>query len=648
MKLLEALAEQIKDLGSIKRVWFTSFNLNLDFFERHVLPTILQMDKPKNRIDYELMQQRINGNIASTEEKEALNKLDIAIFADVRMYDASDLKRTAIDVHSINPTLLNNAVNFSKQTLFHPKVIYLEADDGRAILGAGSANLTLSGWSNNQEVFAFRKIASSEQRKSVKAFFSPLFTSINQTEQSTSIARKLYSEADKQWKFIHSFAQPNFLDSLFKDSTKSGDHKLAIWSPYFPADLPKFISSLEAKIKQISGQSTPLLLFISPDRVENKLIRTKWSDEIEQLQKLKKLTFYNNAIHKHENCDLCHAKVWMTPERLAIGSWNFTTPGSNLLLGNETSHVNVEAGFVFEHDELLDKQLGKSFIADTSDFMNQESLDKEGLEVPELLPFAIQVSFDWRYLKYTVHLSNDSSLLNGYQLLLPDIDNLINVESLSNVTTEFPVIEPQCLLSQHSYEVRYHGRIVHRGFIIEKQAELRRVEDFDSLDDIFSSLISGAELEGNGNTSLRRELNTDQDPDDDNINNFTGGDVKPVSLSYFRMFQACAEFDTRLDKINSVSLLEQYAFVVPGCMTELKEKIEVEISREVNVLNWYMAQEYNSLVNAALTLEIGIDEELKLRLNSLFIDIEKNSHEPKKLGSKNYRNLIRKECKYVS
>jgi hypothetical protein len=648
MKLLEELAEQIKDLGSIKRVWFTSFNLNLDFFERHVLSTILQMDKPKNRIDYELMQQRINGSIALTEGKEALNKLDVAIFADVRMYDASDLKRTAIDVHSINPTLLNNAVNFSKQTLFHPKVIYLEADDGRAILGAGSANLTLSGWSNNQEVFAFRKIASSEQRKSVKAFFSPLFTSINQTEQSTSIARKLYSGADQQWKFIHSFAQPNFLESLFKDSAKNEEHKLAVWSPYFPADLPKYISNLEAKIQRITGNPIPLSLHITPDRVENKLIRTKWSDELGRLQKLEKLTFYNNAVEKHDSCDLCHAKVWMTPDRLAIGSWNFTTPGSNLLLGNENAHVNIEAGFVFEHEELLDKQLGKNFIADTSDFMNQESLDKEGLEVPELLPFAIQVSFDWRYLKYTVHLSNDSSLLNGYQLLLPDIDNLINVESLSNVTTEFPVIEPQCLLSQHSYEVRYHGRIVHRGFIIEKQAELRRVEDFDSLDDIFSSLISGAELEGNGNTSLRRELNTDQDPDDDNINDFTGSDVKPVSLSYFRMFQACAEFETRLDKINSVSLLEQYAFVVPGCMTELKEKIEVEIEREVNVLNWYMTQEYNSLVNTTLNLEIDIDEGLKLRLNTLFIDIEKNAREPKKLGSKKYRNLIQKECKYVS
>lgn len=650
MKLLEELAEQIKDLGSIKRVWFTSFNLNLDFFERHVLPSILQMDKPKNRIDYELMQQRINGNVASASEKEVVSKLDIAIFADQRMYDASDLKRTAIDVHSINPSLLNNAVNFSKQTLFHPKVIYLEADDGRAILGAGSANLTLSGWSNNQEVFAFRKIASSEQRKSVKAFFSPLFTSINQTEQSASIARKLYSEADQQWKFIHSFAQPNFLESLFKDSEKNEEHKLAVWSPYFPADLPKYVSNLEAKIQRITGNPIPLSLHITPDRVENKLIRTKWSDELGQCQKLEKLTFYNNAVEKHDSCDLCHAKVWMTPGRLAIGSWNFTTPGSNLLLGNESAHVNVEAGFLFEHDELLDKQLGKNFIADTSDFMNQESLDKEGLEVPEPLPFSIQVSFDWRDLKYTVHLSNDSSLLDGYQLSLPDIGNLIDVDSLNNVTKEFSLTEaePKSLLSQHSYEVRYHGRIVHRGFIIEKQAELRRVEDFDSLDDIFSSLISGAELEGNGNTSLRRELNTDQDPDDDNINHFTGSDVKPVSLSYFRMFQACAEFDTRLEKINSVSLLEQYAFVVPGCMTELKEKIEVEIEREVNVLNWYMTQEYNTLVNKALNLEVDIDAGLKLRLSSLFIDIEKNVRDPKKLGSKKYRNLIQRECNYAA
>ena len=651
MKLLEELAEQIKELGSIKRIWFTSFNLNFEFFERHVLSTILQMDKPKSRIDYELMQQRLNGKGVSgksSNDNKYLTKIDISIFADQRMHDTSDLKRTAIDVYSINPTQLPLSFNLSQQALFHPKVIYLEAEDGKAILGAGSANLTLSGWSNNQEVFVFRKIASSSQRKAVEDFFSPLFTSINQPDKSKSIARKLHLNADPKWEFIHSFSSPNFLDSLFKNSRKGDNHKLAIWSPYFPADLPKFVTTLEAKIQRITGNSIPLSLHITPDRVENKLIRTKWSDELELLQKLGKLAFYNNAIEKHESCNLCHAKIWMTPERLAIGSWNFTTPGSNLLLGNESAHVNIEAGFVFEHQESIHNQFGQKFEAVNSVFMTDERLGKDALIVPDLLPFSVHVIFDWRDLKYTVKLSADSLLFEGYQLILPDVDSAINIEPLNYATREFLVAEPKYLLSVHSYEVRHYDRIVHRGFIIENQAELRRVEEFDSLDDIFSSLISGAELEGNGNTSLRRDLKTDQDPDDGNNDDIIGSEVKPVSLSYFRMFQACAEFDIRLNEINSVSLLEQYAFVVPGCMAELKEKIEIEMSREVSVLNWYMAQEYNSLVNTVLTLEIDIDEGLTLRLNSLFIDIKKIYRDPKNLGSKEYRNLIQTECKYVS
>jgi len=655
MKLLEELAEQIKELGSIKRVWFTTFNLNLEFFERHVLPTILQMDKPKNRIDYELMQQRLNGKVVSGKSSSGNNylaKIDISIFADQRMYDASDLKRTAIDVYSINPTQLQSSLNLSQQALFHPKVIYLEAEDGKAILGAGSANLTLSGWSNNQEVFAFRKIAANSQRKAVDSFYSALFSSVGLPNKKKTIARKLFPEADQQWQFIHSLAKPNFLDALFTGSAKAEEHELAVWSPYLPADLASFITRLESRVQKITGEKLPLSLQLSPDRVENKFIRTKWSEKVELLQQSGMLNFYNQAraIEKHENCDLCHAKIWMTSNRLAIGSWNFTTPGSNLLLNNKKNdepHINIEAGFIFEHKEHVHKQLGQKFEAKNNDFMSSERLEEHSLEVSKLLPFDIRVSFDWRTLKYTILLSAESALITGYQLKLPDIDDAIKLDQLSGSTTEILVDEPHFLLSQHSYEVRYHNRLLHRGFIIETQSELRRVEHFDTLDDIFNSLIAGADLEGNGDASLRPQLITDQDPDDEGNENFTDNGLKASTLSYFRMFQACSEFDIRLDEISSIELLEQYAFVVPGCLIELKEKIEDEISSGVSVLNWYMVQEYNLLVNRALNKIVDNNDDLVRRISNLLISIEPTKGQ-KILGKKKYRNLIQSECGYVS
>ena len=139
-KLIEAFSEQVKYLGPLKRAWFTTFNLNIDFFERHVLSTLLERDKPRSRIDFELMQQTLNGKLKETKKSngEIESAIDVKIFADQRMYDAGDVKRTAIEIYGVNPSLLDKH-RFGDSALFHPKVIYLEDEQGQAILGVGSA-----------------------------------------------------------------------------------------------------------------------------------------------------------------------------------------------------------------------------------------------------------------------------------------------------------------------------------------------------------------------------------------------------------------------------------------------------------------------------------------------------------------------------
>ena len=178
LKLIEAFSEQVKSLGPLKRAWFTTFNLNIDFFERHVLSALLERDKPRSRIDFELMQQTLNGKLKETKKSNGKieSAIDVKIFADQRMYDAGDVKRTAIEIYGVNPSLLDKHStrygSFGDRTLFHPKVIYLEGDKGEAILGVGSANLTVSGWSTNQEVFVFKKVEHKKQLDEIQRFLS--------------------------------------------------------------------------------------------------------------------------------------------------------------------------------------------------------------------------------------------------------------------------------------------------------------------------------------------------------------------------------------------------------------------------------------------------------------------------------------------
>ncbi|MDH8404892.1 hypothetical protein QIG58_28635, partial [Klebsiella pneumoniae] len=58
----------------------------------------------------------------------------------------------------------------------------LEDHYRKIIVGAGSANLTLSGWGRNQETVDFRCVASNAQYQQVKRFFTTIDNSLNDEE----------------------------------------------------------------------------------------------------------------------------------------------------------------------------------------------------------------------------------------------------------------------------------------------------------------------------------------------------------------------------------------------------------------------------------------------------------------------------------
>ncbi|TKF13381.1 hypothetical protein FCV66_13495 [Enterovibrio norvegicus] len=652
MKLLAELETAVGQLGELKRAWFTTFNLNLDFFETHVLSTLLQKDKPRNRIDYELMQQSLNPQPSLGQVTPDNQQIDVKIFADKRYYDAGDLKRTAIEVFGVNPLKLNSLLGEDSTCLFHPKVVYLEDKQGRAILGAGSANLTLSGWSANQEVFAFKKVTSEAQKLAIEAFFRPLLN--QQNLKMPEIAQRLWADAEQNWTFAHSLSGESFLDVLMSGHDGEQSLDLVVWSPYFPSDIPLLINNIERKWQSTAKGNGKLCSHLIPDLVENHRVRSEWRDGIADLQEEKSLKFYINPIERHASSEITHAKVWMTSKKIGIGSWNFTTPGSNLLYGRENARCNVEAGIVVEHQAPIDEVLKTPFVATSDHFMTKEEKQEHALEVPELLPFDIRVEFDWRTNEYWIFLSDEFRCFadEGWALNLPDIDSPFSIPA-SHSSFSLPLEhEPESLLVKHCFELTKKGTTQFRGFIVEKNASLRRVEGFASLEDFFNSMLSGAPLQGNPNTSLRDVLLSMAHEDNEEIlalEQSNANEQASASLSYFRLFQAMAQYMDRIRQvevsgtINKDALLEQYAFVVPGCLKELHEKISHQLSIEENVFNWFMAQELNALV--AMVANLLSDRDQRLRVQAMVIQL--NETQNKNLGRAGYRKKIKKENGYV-
>jgi len=260
MKLLNAFRDQVRTLGPLKRAWFTTFNLGIPFFETHVLHALLAADPPLNRMDYENMQLQL-----------AESGIDVRVFCDMRMMEADQLKRTAIPIHGILPGWLGS---FDQESLFHPKVIFLEDIHGQMVLGAGSANLSISGWGRNQEVFIFRPVSHNEQYQQIKRFFRPLAKAAGIDIAETFGIRRRFGGDDTDWQFVHSFEKANFLQQLLADIQAD---RLTVWSPYFSRDL----ANLLAKISTFAGKD--LKYSIVPDRATQRYVRTEWSPAVGKL-----------------------------------------------------------------------------------------------------------------------------------------------------------------------------------------------------------------------------------------------------------------------------------------------------------------------------------------------------------------------------
>lgn len=635
MKLLTAFKEQLKELGELRYVWLTSFNINIEFIETYLLPAVLNEEPPKTRLDYEHFQ------IALTEKG-----IDFRVFCDRRFMEADKNKRTAIPVHGVSPAQWEEW--FSQESLFHPKVIYLEDVHGNRVLGTGSANLTLSGWGRNQEVFSFHRIETKEQYDSVRDFFAKIAANVGLPDGLP--ARRGLPRDDGGWAFVHSFQNVSFIEQLFENARA---RELLVWSPYLSKDVAAFIKRMKAVVAV-----EDLQIHLVPDRVNGRFIRAPWTEALQELSDSGTLTFYDPPpTSRHDNVELCHAKVWKLGSKLAIGSWNFTTRGANLpdAAGEWDKGVNIEAGVIVTDGNSWRSAVGKPIELDASAFASDELLKEEELDVPEQLPFDIHVQFDWRAQRYefTGHW-HDGTPEQGYAIKVPGHDAAIPLLWMPQKKVlkvdALDIRDSSALLHERRFQVVQGKKDVYRALITEIGLAYRRAQAFESLDDLLNAFVFGCESGPGDDVPFRipagqnSELLVDEFIDASQVDaSQTAGDI-----SYFRLFQATHQYGEKLKAIKSVTELNSWVFTRAVCLVELVEKTREKVGAGVPTpFNWFLVQEVQTLCrkaeNQRKNLRTSDDSLPKSRWDVLHL-------EPTPLPAgiqRDYVEMIQKECGYV-
>ena len=592
MKLLQELREQVATLGEIRRAWFTSFNMNIEFVETFVLPVTLGVNTPRTRLEYELLQRELSDK-----------GIEFRVFCDPRFLDTSHIKRTCIGIHGVRPSRM--AERFSDASLFHPKVIYLEDKAGKRVIGAGSANLTIEGWGRNIEVFKFFEIGSSENYRSIRAFFDSVCQAAGVDEKLS--ARHKFTSAQEKWRFVHSMQKETFPEQMLGGANGTD---LVVWSPYLPKDLAGFIRGL-----QHAAGIQDLHVHLVPDLLEGKFLRTLWTPALKALLKPPdSLSFHANPAPRRTSTELCHAKVWKASGKLGIGSWNFTGPGSNSLLDEQDRwhpDNNVEAGFIISDRHPWEAACGQRLGLGEQNCASAELLAREGLAVVPLPPFDLQVSFDWNKGSYEFvgRWLEEDRRSEGWSILLPGVKHSLPLRWNRRGEPAQPVvprIDDSVLLRDRVFTVCRGADIVHRGLVIERKPEFRRAQAFASLQDLLEMLAQGDDPQSMEDLPLRIAPGT-TDPDEspptakeESLPSDGAAAASRGGISYFKLFQSVQSYRLRLASIERLDALDRLAFSTPGCLLELVEKTQRELvtpAREI--FNWFLAREVHALCKFA-------------------------------------------------
>lgn len=580
MKLYQQYCKIIDEIKPVRRAWFTTFNLDVELVERYLLSKLVDKS-PKE--------------LKTAEDYEALNldlqAIDLKVWYDYRALNLKSAKLTTADFLSVDPRDFHKSS--SQEIVFHPKVVFLSGDGG-AYLMAGSANLSIAAWSSNRESVLVKGIYTRTNAGEVLAFFERLF-------QVSGLDTTSFDDL-RRWSGRLSNEQPgwHFINNL-TDTTPIFDHlgkgPLTVWSPYFARNT----SGLLNRLNQIGYSLIRLVPDISMD---GKVRITPEEFEIIRNQHFVEIHKSRTVSLDMENINrLSHAKVWLSGETLAVGSWNCSFAATGLDIPPQQR--NIEAGIVAPvTDAAVKNLLADLEIVDLRQIkgISGEVLDKEW--EASLNDYAIdcKIQADWDTFTYSILSAHEH--LKEHTILLPDRPEekipLWEVEGHS-----FRENFRKVLKNKNFTVFDFEGQVVFSGFLIETNTDRRQPYGYSNLFDLFDSLLQNPAVETAQRRCQYRLPEEEGAPGlaDDAVLTYRGNE------SYYMMFVAFQKlYDYIEEHKDQPDKLDKIGFRLPGSLiniaelvresiVEMAKKQETEYDPDSCLFHYFLASEVNRCIH---------------------------------------------------
>jgi hypothetical protein len=311
-----------------------------------------------------------------------------------------------------------------------------------------------------------------------------------------------------------------------------------------------------------------------------------------------------------------HAKVWMTQNRIAIGSWNATRAGTNIQISakrNVNIGNNIEAGVVIDlkKDEfdLILKQAKFRPLLNTL-HLTEDELNKEKQEVIENFEFPIEITADWtngEYILTSPRLKDipEKYMTKGFVQLPGSIR-----EKISNFSNPVKFKGFQtALLNNRFFTFENEGKTIYHGYINEIGLEDRPINEFDNEIDLLMSWIDGSP---EGRSDLFRKNIPNEEDDHSDSTEISEVDLM-VKKPWFNNLQGFARIRNKIKQASEESTkenrkiqLRRIGRIIPGSIAELKVKMEKRLAayKEISVEKrtspifiWFMIEETNRCID---------------------------------------------------
>lgn len=647
-KLYKHFVERLGEIGRLKRAWFTTFNLDISFFEKYMLSALLGKDyhDVKTPHDYEALSAELAND---AEELDGI-KTEVRVFYDYRALKTEGKpKQSTVHLHPVDLKKINGieTQNF-KDGVFHPKVILLEGYDGRYWLMVSSANLTMGGWARNRECFFLEQITTRSNAREINSFFSAI-TSNNEDFADSQVSKKLirgqFDSGESNWSFISSFGSRKFIDALI---TKNSKQAIRVWSPYFADDLSELINEYHGSYFDS--------IEVIPSKNENLKIRIT-EEAFNKCQTIQNLQFLQEKLPTAAQEAFVHAKVWLTPEKIAIGSWNMTRSGMNC---SKQSNNNIEAGIVRllskgEYQSIIKNYTSK--LLDNAIFSTLEELEEEKEDILDDYIISVELLLNWD--DSTLKLINppyDEFVKNvgkSASIILPGFgkQKISFLKQVQNIRTH-----SRQFLNDRFFELsNAQNKTLYKGYLREIGLSSRPVNSFENIDDYLKGWVSKAPED---KTELHRlAFNTGGDDELSNQTKaiLTGNDQN----AWFTSFHAFECITIRIKETQNGNELKRIGRVLPGSLSELKIHLEnlVEMynSDRSNFIKspiylWFLIEKANevfSFFNIKITEKIDKTERIERILNLNFEDAVQINllNDTEKEGIEKWKKYILKKIK---